>query len=244
MRRFLILLLLSAAAICTGEGRRVTITVGEQPPLISENGGIVDRVIAGSLEAAGYTVKLEWIPIGRMLTLLGQGSLERYITASNTPGQDNPHIDFLTARGVFFYKKSRFPGLKASRMEDLAGRSVATVINSPNSRIFERSGLIVDETPNDTWFQKLDLGRVDFTATADVGGLLTIHRLFPGRESEFAFTEFAYTSIGAGLYAKDDPKLLEAAKTGFAKLKADGKLELMLKEFFGESNWRLVKVSI
>ena len=119
---------------------------------------------------------------------------------------------------------------------------MATVINSPNTELFKKAGLVVDEGSPETWFDKLDLGRVDFTATADVGGILTIRKLFPGRESEFTFSDFSYSAIGAGLYAKDDPELLAAAKRGFAKIKADGSLEATLKGFFGADEWKRVKV--
>lgn len=222
--------------------KNVVLQVGEQPPLFSPSGGIVDRVIVAALAAEGYRAELEWLPIGRMLALLKEDGLERYITASNTPGQQNPRLDFLEARGVFFYKKSRFPGFDPKRLEDLKGRTVATVVNSPNTPLFRSAGIVVDEGSNETWFEKLDLERVDFTATADVGGILTIRELFPGRESEFAFTELSYASISAGLYAKSDPELLASAKRGFAKIKADGSLEKMLKEFFGPENWRRVRV--
>jgi ABC-type amino acid transport substrate-binding protein len=243
MRDLLGVLLLIAASLSLGAQRKVEIFVGEQPPLISEKGGIVNRVVAASLAAAGYDAELTWLPIGRMLTMLKQDSLERYITASNTPGQQNQRVDFLEARGVFFYKKARFPDLRAKCLEDLAGYRVATVINSPNTPLFRKAGMIVEEGPNDTWFEKLDLGRVDFTATADVGGILTLKTAFPGRESEFAFTSFSYSAIGTGLYAKNDPELLEAARRGFAKIRSDGSLERMLKDFFGPENWRLVRVA-
>jgi ABC-type amino acid transport substrate-binding protein len=199
-------------------------------------------VVVESLRAEGYSPVLEWFPIGRMLALLQQDGLERYVTASNTPGQQNPHLDLLEARGVFFYKKARFPNLKAERLEDLAGLRVATVLNSPNTPLFEKAGLIVDEGTPDTWFNKLDLGRVDLTATVDVGGILAIRKLFAGRESEFAFTELSYSTIRAGLYAKDDPALLAAAKKGFAAIRADGTLDRMLKDFFGAENWRRVRI--
>jgi ABC-type amino acid transport substrate-binding protein len=243
MRSLMALLLLMTASAYLGAQRSVELFVGEQPPLISEGGGIVDRVVVASLAAAGYDARLTWLPIGRMLLLLKENSLEPYITASNTPGQQNPHVDLLEARGVFFYKKARFPDFQAKRLEDLAGYRVATVLNSPNTPLFRKAGLIVEEGPNDTWFEKLDMGRVDFTATADVGGLITIKREFPGRESEFAFTSFAYTTIGAGLYAKDDPELLAAVRKGFVSMRSDGSLERMLKEFFGQENWRLVRVA-
>jgi hypothetical protein len=154
-------------------------------------------------------------------------------SATVSIGEQNPHLEFLEARGVFFYKKARFPDLKAERLEDLAGKRVATVLNSPNTPLFQAAGLIVDEGPPDTWFTKLDIGRVDFTAPADVGGILAIKSLFPGREGEFTF---------ADLYAKDDPALLEAARRGFAAIRADGSFDRLLKDFFGAENWRRVRI--
>jgi ABC-type amino acid transport substrate-binding protein len=239
LAQLLVLLLVSAAA---GFGQVQTIAVGEQAPLFSSKGGIVDLVIMRALEAGGYKARLEWLPVGRMLTLLQQDSLEVYITASNTPGQQNPHVDFLEARGVFFYKKALFPFFKPERLEDLAGKRVATVPNSPNTPLFQKAGIVVDEGPADTWFNKLDLGRVDFTATADVGGILTINALFPGREAEFTYTELSYSTIQAGLYAKNNPALLAAARRGLALIRADGSLDRMLKDFFGPDNWRRVRI--
>lgn len=232
--------LLAAAFLAAAEAKP-RILAGEQPPLFSHSGGIVDMVITAALRAADRDVEIEWVPIGRMLALLQQDSLDVYITASNTPGQQNPHVDFLEARGVFFYKKARFPDLKAKRLEDLAGLRVGTVVNSPNTPLFAKAGMIVDEGPYETWFNKLDLDRVDLVATADVGGILTIRQLFPGRESEFGFTDLSYMAIRAGLYAKADPALLDAAAKGFAAMRADGSLDAMLRNFFGEG-WRRVRV--
>jgi ABC-type amino acid transport substrate-binding protein len=232
--------LLAAACLAAAEVKP-RIFAGEQPPLFSHSGGIVDMVISAALRAADREVEIEWVPIGRMLALLQRGSLDNYITASNTPGQQNPHVDFLEARGVFFYKKARFPGLNAKRLEDLAGLRVGTVVNSPNTPLFSKAGMIVDEGPYETWFNKLDLDRVDLVATADVGGILTIRQLFPGRESEFGFTDLSYMTIQAGLYAKADPALLAAAAKGFAAMRADGSLDSMLRNYFGES-WRRVRV--
>ncbi len=245
MRYLAIVLILAAALSSTAQGvaqREATLAIGEQPPLFSTSGGIVDMVVVKSLEAGGYKAAFEWLPIGRMLVLLQQDSLDRYISASNAPGQQNAHLDFLEARGVFFYKKARFPNLKADRLEDLAGKRVATVLNSPNTPIFQKAGMIVDEGPYDSLFTKLDIGRVDFTATADVGGILGLKQLFPGRESEFAFTELSYSTIRAGLYAKADPALLAAARKGFAAIRADGTLDRMLKDFFGMENWKRVRI--
>ncbi|HOX32334.1 MAG TPA: transporter substrate-binding domain-containing protein [Spirochaetales bacterium] len=232
----------SLAPALAAQGREARLAVGEQPPLFSPSGGIVDLVVGRALASQGYSVELEWLPIGRMLALLQQDGLAAYISASNAPGQENPHVDFLQARGVFFYKRSRFPSLEPRRLEDLAGLRVATVLNSPNTPIFRKAGMIVDEGPYDTWFTKLDIGRVELLATADVGGLLAIKQLFPGRESEFGFTELSYSTISAGLYAKDDPALLEAARRGLRAIKADGSLEAMLKSFFGAEHWRRVRI--
>ena len=242
MRIFVLASLSLVFLALPGFGEPLTITVGEQPPLFSRSGGIVDRTVGRALEAAGYDVAFEWLPVGRMLALLRQDSLGVYITASNTPAQHNPHVDFLEARGVFFYKKARFPELRAERLEDLAGYRVATVLNSPNTPLFQKAGIIVDEGPYDTWFQKLDIGRVDFLATADVAGILTVKSLFPGREGEFTFTDLSYSTIRAGLYAKDDPALLAAARKGFAAIRGDGSLDKMLLEFFGPDNWRRVRI--
>jgi ABC-type amino acid transport substrate-binding protein len=220
----------------------VTVYIGEQPPLFSPSGGIVDMAIVKALEAAGYRVRLEWLPIGRMLQLLQQDSLEVFISASNTPGQQHPHVPFLEAKGVFFYKKAAFPSFAPARLEDLAGKRVATVVNSPNTPLFAKAGMLVDEGPIETLFTKLDLGRVDFAATSDVGGILMVNRLFPGRGKEFGFTELSYSAISAGLYAKDNPALLAAARKGLAAIRSDGSLVRMLKDFFGAENWQRVRI--
>ena len=193
----------------------------------------------------GLTPGLNGWPIGRMLTLLQQDSLDVYVTPSNTPGQQNPHIDLLEARGVFFYMKAAFPGLSISKLEDLAGKRVATVVNSPLTPMLKKAGIIVDEGPLETLFTKLALGRVDFAATADVGGLLAIRHEFPGREEEFDFTDFSYSRISAGLYVKDRPELnvfLDALRRGFTMIKSDGSLDALLMDFFGPATWKRVKV--
>lgn len=225
-----------------GTEKTVVITAGEQPPLISSSGGIIDMGITKALEREGYKVKIEWVPVGRMLQLLQQDSLDVFITASNTPGQQYPHVSFLEAQGVFFYKKSRFPSLEPGRLEDLAGKRVATVVNSPLTSVFSGAGMVVDEGPIETLMTKLDLGRVDLAATSDVGGILMINKLFPGREGEFSYTDFAYSRLSAGLYAKNDPALLAAVRKGLAGMKADGSLVKALRDFFGEANWRRVRI--
>ena len=94
-------------------------------------------------------------------------------------------------------------------------------------------------------FDKLDSGRVDFTSTADVGGILTIQKKFPGREAEFDFTDYSYTQIEAGLFVQDRPelkKVLEACKKGFERMKEDGSLTQLLKDFFGLKYYRRVTV--
>lgn len=223
----------------------VKITIGEQPPLLSESGGIVNLVIAEALVRGGYEASFEWLPIGRILKLLENNSLDIYVTPSNTSGQENPHVNFLAANGVFFYMKNSAPATKITRLEDLAGKTVGSVINSPLKPVFEKAGIIVDEGPFETMFLKLEAGHVDFVSTADVGGLLTIRKLFPGREAEFDFTDFSYTVIATGLYVRQGDgreKLLEAARKGFASMKADGTLERMLQDFFGPMYSGRVKV--
>ena len=231
----LLALFLAGTFAVVASAEAITISIGEQPPLISAAGGIINQVAKEALSRQGYEVKFDWLPIGRMLKSLENDSLAVYITPSNTPGQQYPHIDFLAARGVFFYLKARFPDLKVTRMEDLAGKRIGTVINSPLKPMFEKYGILVDEGPFETMFTKLEAGRVDFTSTADVGGLLTIRKLFPGRETEFDFTDFSYTEIRAGLFVKDataNPKLLSACRAGFAGMKQDGTLARMLQAFF------------
>jgi ABC-type amino acid transport substrate-binding protein len=227
------------------QAETVTISIGSQPPLLTAEGGIVNLVIAESLEREGYRVEYDWLPIGRMLAMLEADRLDAYVTPSNTPGQKNPHVHFLAANGVFFYLSKNEPSGDITRLEDLAGKTVGTVINSPLRAMFEKAGIIVDEGPFDTMFLKLDAGRVDFVSTADVGGLLTIRKIFPGRETEFNFTDFSYTTIATGLYVKpgaEGERLLECARRGFAKIKADGTLDRMLRDFFGPVYAKRVKV--
>jgi hypothetical protein len=115
----------------------VTVSIGEQPPLLSAAGGIVNSVVQEALQRGGYEVAWDWLPIGRMLKSLEEDSLDRNVTPSNTPGQQLPHVDFLSARGVFFFKKAAMGGLKVAKLEDLAGKRVATVTNSPLKPLFE-----------------------------------------------------------------------------------------------------------
>lgn len=222
----------------------VTIDIGEQPPLLSGGGGIVNRVVEAALVRTGYSVEFRWMPIGRMLASLEADASDLYVTPSNTAGQQNPHVDLLSARGVFFFKRGT-PAPVVTKLSDLAGKRVGTVINSPLRSLFEKAGIVVDEGPFETMFDKLDLGRVDFVSTADVGGILTIRAKFPTRISEFDWTDFSYTEIRVGLYAKDRPELrsvLEDCRKGFAAMKADGSLNLLLKDFFGPDQYQRVRV--
>lgn len=233
--QFLTIGLISLLSVCL-QAEPVKIAIGEQPPLLSESGGIVNLVIGAALARGGCEAEFEWLPIGRMLKLLETDSLDLYVTPSNTPGQQNQHVKFLAANGVFFYLAKNGPCDGVKRLEDLTGKTVGTVTNSPLKEMFQKAGIIVDEGPFETMFLKLDLGRVDFVSTADVGGLLTIRKMFPGRESEFDFTKFSYTVIATGLYAKPGEggdEILECARSGFAAMKADGTLDRMLRDFFG-----------
>lgn len=216
--------------------RTLVITAGEQAPLIYKNSGIVNVVIEQALSRMGYSVVFEWLPIGRMLALLEQDALDCYITPSNTAAQHNPHVNVLAARGVFFYLKKNAPNPPPSKLEDFAGKRVGTVTNSPLTPLFKKTGILVDEGPFNTMFVKLAAGRVDFVTTADVGGILTINSMFPGRESEFDFTAFSYTLIGAGLYLKSGPRcdeILNALKAGLEAMKNDGTLSRLLLDTFG-----------
>ena len=76
----------------------VQISIGEQPPLFSSKGGIIDIVVKESLARSGYTVQFNWYPVGRMLKILELNQAELYVTPSNTAGQQNPHVDLLAAR--------------------------------------------------------------------------------------------------------------------------------------------------
>ena len=234
-----------AGTVVVVSAQSVTVSIGEQPPLFSVDGGIINLVAQEALSRQGYAVKFEWLPIGRMLKSLESDNLDIYITPSNTPGQQYPHVDFLAARGVFFYLKAHFPGLRATKLQDLAGKRVGTVINSPLKALFEKYGIVVDEGPFETMFAKLEAGRVDFTATADVGGILTIRKQFPGREAEFEFTDFDYSEIRAGLFVKNtaaNPNLLAACRAGFAAMKQDGTLVRLLQAFFGPVAASRVKI--
>ncbi len=122
---------------------------------------------------------------------------------------------------------------------------VATVTNSPLRPLLEKEGLIVDEGPSETMFDKLDAGRVDFAATADVGGLVAIRQHFPGRQDEFAFSDLSYSEIQTGLFAADTSggrAILDACRRGFEKLKKDGALNRILKDFFGSEDYKRVKI--
>jgi ABC-type amino acid transport substrate-binding protein len=223
----------------------VTVDVGEMPPLFAKDTGLVNRVVERALRLGGYEPTYRWWPVGRMLGQLEDDRLDVYLTPSNTAGQHNPHLFLLSARGVFFYKRSRQGTAPVSGWNDLAGKRVASVTNSPLRPQFEKAGIIVDEGPFETMFDKLDAGRVDFVSTADIGGLLTLKAKFPGRETEFDFSTFSYSEIKAGLFVKDKPglrQLLEACAAGFAKMKDDGSLMQILKDVCGAEFYRRVKV--
>jgi ABC-type amino acid transport substrate-binding protein len=243
MRPFFLFVLLTAQVGAFGQ-TPVTVDIGDQPPLLSAQGGIVNRVVEAALTRMGYRVTFNWLPIGRMLASLQEDRSDLYVTPSNTAGQQNPHLDLLSARGVFFYKKGASAPV-VRRLEDLAGKTVGTVLNSPLRSPFEKAGILVDEGPFETMFDKLDAGRVDFVSTADVGGILTIRAKYPQRVSEFDWTEFSYTEIKVGLYAKDRPSLraiLEDCRKGFSLMKEDASLTALLKEFFGPENFRRVRI--
>lgn len=225
--------------------QNITISIGEQAPLFKKDTGIVNQIVAEAFARSGYTVYFDWLPAGRMIKLLEADKLDFYVTPSNTPGQQHDHVDFLSARGVFFYLKKHFPALSAKKLTDLKGMRVASIINSPLKPIFEKAGIIVDEGPIETLFLKLEANRVDFASTADVGGILTISKLFPGREEDFDFTDFAYMEIRVGFYVKDtvaNPQLIAAFQSGYSEMKADGTLSRMMLAFFGPVNAKRVKV--
>lgn len=248
MKTFIVsacMLLCLSAAGASLWAEPVKVSIGEQPPLLSKDGGIVNLVIEAALAREGFEAEFDWLPIGRMLALLESDSLDVYVTPGNTAGQHNPRVDFLGAKGVFFFRKDRGPDKAIAKLEDLAGKKVGTVNRSPLRAMFEKAGIIVDEGPFETMFLKLDVGRVDFVSTADVGGILSIKRLFPAREGEFDYTDFSYTLISTGLYAKpgsENERILAAARRGLESMKKDGSLQKMLRDFFGPVNAGRVKV--
>jgi polar amino acid transport system substrate-binding protein len=161
----------------------------ETPPYFSPalpGNGYAGKILQLLSEHAGFPVRLEFLPSKRFMRsrapcIVGDPAMLQH--------EGRRAIFPLTIyRIAYFYYRPRHATLDINDRRQLAGLRMGVLRGtSSDTRAYTELGLKVEEcNDNDTAIRMLQRGRLDFAIMVAGSGREAIHRLFPGKEGQFA----------------------------------------------------------
>lgn len=190
--RVTVVILLTILAFNTF-AKRITLTTGEWPPFSDSSlpqKGFTVEIVLEAAKAAGYEVELVWYPWTRAIHMAESDSA----IGSFPWGKDSNRaqiFDFTKpiARNLekFFYLKNKFPQFKFKGIQSIKGFRFGGTNSYAHLEMMLKENLKVEISHSDRVnLIKLANGRIDFFPINEKVGWELIHRLFPGRENDFA----------------------------------------------------------
>ncbi len=186
--------------------------------------GFDHEVATEAFKRQGIDARIIYVPWSRAVSETENGHSPGLLTCARTEDRAR-HYMFSApisqeAYGIFY--RSGFPVDEINEMTDLAGFSIASVLEyAPNATLKEK-GVILTDTPSDEiGFKMLKLDRVDFVYTGLAAGKFLIRQM--GLEGMFEFKSFVVWDYHLCFSRKhpSSEQLRMQFNSGLAELKAD-----------------------
>lgn len=226
-------MLFAATAALHGQ-QTVEILVTEYPPFMGSGGreNLWCELAAAAFEREGIQAVFVAQPLERIKASVIAGQKPVFLNSTLVVSREEAADLLMASQPMIyaeidlFYLADRLPGGFVYNMPaDLSGRKVGALRGTGSVTRLAGTGAMT-ELSNDleSLFHKLDYGRVELVAAADLTGLETARRVMPASLPFLRYAPFYHSPIDL-IFSKDHPeskRLMAAFGAGLAKIKADG----------------------
>ncbi len=249
--KFAALALIAMACALGGRAsaQEIVIATGEYPPYTEETArgsGVVNTIVTEAFKRQGVTVKYSFMPWKRALEATRAGTFAASSFWFKNEEREKEFVfskSFISAREVFFYKKSA-PVAGWDKLGDLGGKRIAVTRGYTYTtelwNLVNSKKLLGDEAASDEQgLHKLLAGRVDLMIVDELVGwnLLSNPGLFTrGAPNMLAVLPKPFSETkGFLIFPKDGKQtaeLLQKFNAGLAEMEKDGTLTRMQESLF------------
>lgn len=196
--------------------------------------GFDHEVTLEAFKRQGIEANIVYVPWSRAVSDTENGNAPGLLTCAHTEDRSK-HYTFSApisqeAYGIYYRTGVSIDGIHG--MSDLAGYSVASVLEyAPNATLKDNGAVLVDIPSDEAGFKMLQLERVDFVYTGLAAGKYLIRKL--GLEDQFRFRSFVVWDYFLCFSRKhpDSENLRQHFNAGLAEIKADGTYEAIHSKY-------------
>lgn len=240
---FVLCFVMSHSALIAGE--KITIAAHNYSPYYNQDAkGMMTEVYQAAFGRVGVDAVIEMYPIKRGLTFLFSHAVDAFspghiLMDSEMKKKSEWVNSFIVAMVMIYHKPQHKQEFVFNSMEDLRGRRIACLVNSPYLELYRKHGVIVYQvqTPHQM-IQMVRRGNVEFYVNTLLSGLVQIQTEFPDEAANFDY--FIWNRLVCSLaVSKTNPnaqKWLALFREGLARIKDDGTYIRIHENYWGKNN--------
>lgn len=238
------------------EGLEVLVT--EYPPFMGESGtkSLWCELVEAAFARVGISATFVSRPLERIKSDVAYGIMPVFLNSTLVISpEEAPKLlvgerPMIYAEIVLFYPVSAFPkGFTLHSPAELAGRRVGALRGTGSVTRLTAAGAAFELSNDlDSLFLKLDKGRLEMVAVADITGLETMRRVLPDSGESYRYTTFYKSPIDlvfSRLHPRG-PALQAGFSAGLARIKADGTYLSIVSRYYpaGRLNTGILPVDL
>lgn len=240
-----LLLLTLPVSVAAQESEKIIIAVHNYPPYYNQKGqGMMTEIYRAVFGRVGINAVIQTYPIKRGIAFLFENHVDAFspghiLLTPEDQGKAVWENSFIVAMVMIYYKPHMKEPFHYSSLEDLRGKKVAGLVNSPYIEEYKKHGVILYpvETPQQM-IRMVRRGYVDFYVNTLLSGLIQIKNEFPDEVENFDY--FVWDQLECSLaFNRSGPKTdkyLTAFKKGLDQVKKDGTYIRLMEQYWGHGN--------
>lgn len=220
----------------------ITVATGEWFPYVSnsmDDGGFAAEVVFYAFLAAGIEATIEhhtWDDGERLIKAGRVAAAFPHAFTKARKGYALFSAPIAQSKGVFFYKKERFPNFDVTRLKTLRNKTLAGVTGAFYREMFAEAGLkVVYSRSAATAFKRLYIDGVDLVPENEFVGWALLERLYPDELYKFAAAKTPFHASTLHLMvSRKTPgarRLLDKFNSGLASIRRQGLYQRLLLKY-------------
>ena len=241
LKKFIISLFMLVVISSANAGEKIVLTTLDWEPYIGQSmkqNGYVAVLVKEAFRRGGYNAEFKFYSWTRTVGLAKAGKVDGYFPEYyNEAAKSYSKFSIPFPGGPIGFFKLKKNKIRYKTLKDLKPYKIGVVRGYVNTKEFDSASYLKKEPVKDelTNFKKLVAGRIDLLVADKFVGLELIKKHMPEKAAQIEF--ISKTLEEKDLYVciskkgRDSDKIVKAFNSGLKKMKADGTVTKILKQF-------------
>lgn len=224
---------------------KISIGAHDYPPYYNARAkGMMTDVYQAVFNRVGVDAVIRTFPIKRGIAYLFENKIDAFspghiLLSPELKKKADWENSFIVAMVMIYYAPNLKGKFVYNSLEDLRGRRLAILVNSPYISLYKKHGIKIYEaqTPQ-MMIRMVKAGHVDFFVNTLLSGQMLIKTEFPDDANDFNY--FVWNTLACSLAVNkanpDSQKWLGLFRQGLAQIKKDGTYIRIFERYWGKNN--------